>query len=323
MLIGDPKNFLHPVQVVGALINYLTSILKKYSDDNKKLLSLGGFLITLIVVFISGISGWFVERLYLSENKFESIIGLTALILLLASSIASKSLIESSLQVIKSIDSSNRNYNIEKAREKLSCIVGRDVKDLEKNEILRAVAETTSENSVDGIFAPIFWILIGISFWGISSNYPGPLTFAFIFKSSSTLDSMIGYREGTLKWIGYSSAKLDDLLIWIPCRLVLITLPLVSRSWYLAPRLIRSACDEGSKDDSPNSGISEAIFAHCLNIRMGGSNTYKNKKVIKNTIAVNEPEADANSIKKIINMILRLEFSWVLSFIAINFIINK
>ena len=261
--------------------------------------------------------GWFIEKLSFSENEITSIIGLILLIILLSSTIAARSLITSSLLVITSINKSNRTLDIKQARKNLSYMVGRDVEDLNKREILRAVAESASENSVDGIFAPIFWMIIGILLWKLSHNLPGPLTLALIFKASSTLDSMLGYREGNLQWIGYSGAKLDDLLTWIPCRLVLFTLPLVSRSWHLAPKLIKNAWTDGSKDDSPNSGISEAIFAHCLNIKMGGKNLYKKKVITKNILAEKEPEADEASIKRIINMILRLEISWALFVITI------
>lgn len=48
---------------------------------------------------------------------------------------------------------------------------------------------------------------------------------AWIFKASSTIDSMLGYKEGKLKWLGFTGAKLDDLMVWLPSRIVLITLP--------------------------------------------------------------------------------------------------
>ena len=41
---------------------------------------------------------------------------------------------------------------------------------------------------------------------------PGPLALAWGFKASSTLDSMLGYRSGRLRWLGTAGARLDDLL---------------------------------------------------------------------------------------------------------------
>ena len=204
--------------------------------------------------------------------------------------------------------------NINKAREYLAFIVGRDVNNLDEDEITRAVVETASENSVDGIFAPLFWIFIGFINWKISIFLPGPLSLALIFKSTSTIDSMIGYKYGSLKWIGYSGAKLDDILTYIPSRLVAISLPIVTRPINQYLKLVKIAFKDGAKDTSPNSGLSEAIFAHCLNIKMGGENFYNKKKIIKPYFAESAPKPNLISINKILVSVIKLEIFWVLIF---------
>ncbi len=79
--------------------------------------------------------------------------------------------------------------------------------------------------------------------WAVQaiSAAPGPLALAWGFKAASTLDSMLGYRQGRLRWLGTAGARLDDLLVWLPCRLVALTLPLAAglgprRSWELCCR---------------------------------------------------------------------------------------
>lgn len=47
------------------------------------------------------------------------------------------------------------------SREKLSWIVGRDTSQLQPQQINRAVVETVAENTVDGIIAPLFFLLLG------------------------------------------------------------------------------------------------------------------------------------------------------------------
>ena len=145
---------------------------------------------------------------------------------------------------------------------------------------------------------------------------------AWIFKASSTLDSMLGYKEGELKWLGFTGAKLDDLMTWIPARIVLISLPFCCRTKQSIIKTIKQAWRDGSFDSSPNSGISEAIFAYCAEVRMGGVNYYKGIKKIKPIIARYYPIANINSIKRILNLILRLQFSWILYFILIMKLIN-
>ncbi|MFM9089847.1 MAG: cobalamin biosynthesis protein, partial [Cyanobium sp.] len=81
-------------------------------------------------------------------------------------------------------------------------VLGRLVEGLPEGEILRAAAETTAENAVDGLFAPLFWILVGVALQGRWSAAPGPLALAWTFKAGSTLDSMLGYRRERLRWLG-------------------------------------------------------------------------------------------------------------------------
>ncbi len=85
---------------------------------------------------------------------------------------------------------------------------------------------------------------------------------------------------------------------------------------------IRDSWNDGIVDSSPNSGISEAIFAYCAGVKMGGINYYKGQKMIKPIIAKDYPMANINSVKKIISLSLRLELAWVLGFSLIIKLIN-
>ena len=263
---------------MGWGINVLRKVVEKFTKNNKFILYLGGGLITLIVVFMSGISGWIIEKIFLFYDIKNPLLSKLFFSFILSSSLAARSLNKSIFEIINLLNSKNDEKNLSKIKEKLSFIVGRDVERLDKNEILRAAAETASENSVDGVFAPLFWMFFGTILWQFNQSMPGPLTLAWIFKASSTIDSMIGYKEGTLKWIGFTGAKLDDLMTWIPSRIVLITLPLCCKTKQPIFDVINNAWRDGLVDSSPNSGISEAIFAYCANVRMGGINFYNGKK---------------------------------------------
>lgn len=89
---------------------------------------------------------------------------------------------------------------------------------------------------------------------------------------------MLGYKEGKLKWLGFTGAKLDDLMVWIPSRIVLITLPLCCKTKQSIFKTIKIAWKDGIADSSPNSGISEAIFAYCAEVKMGGKLLQRAKK---------------------------------------------
>ena len=301
------------------LINVLKKHIESYAKGNILRLRVGGLLITLIVISISGTCGWIIERFYFAESPAIKLLGLISLIFSLASAIAYRSLYISVLEILNSLQNICSPKDLDLARNKLQQIVGRETNNLDRSEILRAAAESTSENSVDGVFAPMFWMIIGLLLWNFSTNLPGPLSLAWVFKASSTLDSMLGYKEGNLTWLGYTGAKLDDLLTWIPCRIVFITLPLISKKWSSIPKVLKEAWIDGSKDESPNSGLSEAIFAHCFQIKMGGANKYNNKIVRKEILAKGSPEASENSIKNMLKSIIYLQLLWiVLSALIIN-----
>ena len=133
---------------------------------------------------------------------------------------------------------------------------------------------------------------------------------------------MLGYKEGKLKWLGFTGAKLDDLMVWIPSRIVLITLPFCCKTKQSIFKTIKDSWKDGIVDSSPNSGISEAIFAYCAEVKMGGVSYYKGKKRIKPIIAENYPIASINSVKKILGLSLRLELVWLLGFYLIIKFIN-
>ncbi len=307
---------------MGAVINLLRGLSERIAKENKSKLYIGGGIITFTVVFLSGFSGWIIERLFFFFQLKIPILSTFLFAFILSSSLASKSLNQSIIEIINLIDLKDSKDDLNIIRKKLSYIVGRDVENLDKNEILRALTETASENSVDGIFAPLFWIFLGTIFWQFNQFMPGPLAMAWIFKASSTIDSMIGYKEGKLKCLGFTGAKLDDLMTWIPARIVLITLPFCCRQKKSIFKTIKEAWKDGLGDSSPNSGISEAIFAYCAEVRMGGVNYYKGKKKIKPFIAESYPNASVNSIKRILNLILRLQFAWILGIIFIIKLLN-
>ncbi|EGD49947.1 cobalamin biosynthesis protein CbiB, partial [Thermoanaerobacter ethanolicus JW 200] len=73
--------------------------------------------------------------------------------------------------------------------------------------ISRGAIETVAENISDGIIAPMFYAFIG----------GAPL--AIFYKAASTLDSMVGYRNEKYLDLGFASAKLDDILNFIPARI--------------------------------------------------------------------------------------------------------
>ena len=316
LLIGDPKFIIHPVQVIGFYIKKISDFYINNFKDRKEILFWAGLIIALSSISISLGFGKLLELHYLQkENNFW---GGIFIFFGLSSCIATRGLISSVKEIADLID--NRTINSEderKIKNKVQKIVSRDVSTSSINHLLRSSTESLTENSVDGIFGPLFYMFIGILLMKLSIFLPGPLSLGFAYKAISTLDSMIGYKDDYFRYLGFFSAKIEDYFTFIPSRLVLITLPLVSSKVNQYISIIKKSYLDGKKYDSPNSGISEAVFAYTTDIKLGGKNKYNNKTIYKPIININGSRCSRQKINQICQLILRLQFLWIMIFVFI------
>ena len=303
---------------MGWWINRLQRLVEHGAGDRPVLLRVGGAGITLLLVGGSALAGWGLEQLVQPSQTIGagwSWIGWAVLTVGLASALAGRSLAQAVRAVVAELPrdpaSAEQPNHLEAARRRLAWIVGRDTTRLSEAEILRAAAETASENAVDGQFAPLFWMLVGAGLWGIHAELPGPLALAWGFKAASTLDSMLGYRRGRLQWLGTAGARLDDLLVWLPCRLVAFSLPLVQGGpirWW--PQ-VQASLRDGHPDPSPNAGVSQAAYAHAARVQLGGRNRYAGGWTEKPLLAVGQPPADRAAVERILALSTRLTLLWL------------
>jgi adenosylcobinamide-phosphate synthase len=308
-LLGDPRSWLHPVMVMGWLIARLRSWAEAWAADQPWRLRLAGFGITLLLVGGSALAGWWVERLAIHGATSGVSAAALPLLIGLASALAGRSLEQAVAGVLAALAAAD----LPLARQRLSWIVGRDTDGLDSSDILRAAAETASENAVDGVFAPLFWMLVGAGLWSMGAlAWPGPLALAWAFKAASTLDSMLGYRQGRLRWLGTAGARLDDLLVWLPCRLVALSLPLVAgaqpaQAW----KQLQQARKDARSDPSPNAGLSQAAYAHALGVQLGGANRYGGVIRHKPLLAAGCPPPTAAAVQAMLRLSNRLELLWL------------
>ena len=259
LIIGDPYWLPHPVRIIGKVIEYLERILRK-NNQNQRTEKIKGILLTVITVGLSYYIIYFL--IYIAgiispglKFVFSSFFIFTAL--------STKNLGEEAFSVYRAL----KENNLELAREKVSRIVGRDTKDLDEEEIVRATIESIAEGTVDGIISPLFYAVLG----------GAPLAMAY--KAVNTLDSMVGYKNEKYLYFGWFSAKLDDLVNYLPARISILLIPvaslLVRQRNLMAFRIIFR---DGKKSPSPNAGIPEAGFAGSLGIQLGGANFYQGVK---------------------------------------------
>ena len=359
-LVGDPRWCLHPVVVMGWGISWLRRLAEQWAGDRPLALRLAGGVITALLVGGSGSAGWALEQAaqHLDQGELPAPLSVTLgpLLLALASALAGRSLEQAVREVLRALPSATSPLgartqarstiqhsvqlvriaqavedpgpssgpgpeDLEPARRALSWIVGRSTDDLSSAEILRASAETASENAVDGLFAPLFWMLVGAALWSAGlTGGPGPLCLAWGFKAASTLDSMLGYRRGRLTWLGTAGARLDDLLVWLPCRLVALSLPLVAgiHATKRCVVLLQAALRDGAPDPSPNAGVSQAAYAHAAGVQLGGLNRYGDAIKAKPLLAKDCPPASPAAVQRILKLSLRLEALWLAAGLALG-----
>ncbi|MEG0767462.1 MAG: adenosylcobinamide-phosphate synthase CbiB, partial [Clostridia bacterium] len=162
---------------------------------------------------------------------------------------------------------------LEAGRKQVARIVGRDTAALSETEIICATVETVAENTTDGVIAPLLYGMLG-----------GPVL-AMGFKAASTLDSMVGYLDPKYRDIGWASARLDDVLNYVPARLCALLLCL--SAWILrldGANAVRMVRRDHRNHRSPNCAWSEAAVAGALHIQLGGTHTYFGKPIEKPTI---------------------------------------
>ncbi|AFY35856.1 adenosylcobinamide-phosphate synthase CbiB [Calothrix sp. PCC 7507] len=258
-LIGDPWGWPHPVQFMGWLISHITKLALKYCH-NSLTQRIVGIALGIILIVGSGAIGWLIIQ---SAKWLHPLLGIALESILLASCFALSSLRAAAAAVLQPLTAGN----LGEARHILRNYVGRDTENLAEGEILRAVLETVTENATDGVMAPLFYAILGAFM-----PFVGAAPLALAYKASSTLDSMVGYREAPYTYLGWFSARLEDCLTWLPCRLTVMTLALLSGRPLHVWRICRR---DAVTDPSPNSGWSECAYAAILGVQMGGTNWYR------------------------------------------------
>jgi adenosylcobinamide-phosphate synthase len=242
ILIGEPPVTIHPVVWIGKLIKYL----KNLSFGNKRIFGIFMVIITAGISLLLG-SGVVIASSYISETLF-----LLLAAYFLKSTFSFRMLLTSARQIKSQLESGSLNN----AKKDLKALVSRDTSKLDKSHLTSAVIESLSENFVDGIVSPLFFYLI----FGL----PG----ALVYKAVNTLDSMIGYRNKEFIELGWGSAKLDDILNWIPARLSLIFIFVASLFLGSPINAVKTCIRDHDLTASPNSGWPMAATAGSLGIKL-------------------------------------------------------
>jgi adenosylcobinamide-phosphate synthase len=96
---------------------------------------------------------------------------------------------------------------------------------------------------------------------------------------------MVGYKNERYLRLGWASARMDDLLNFIPARLTAFLMVLAAPLAGLSARgAIRMTRRDRLNHPSPNSGHPEAAAAGALGVQLGGKAYYGGRESWKQTI---------------------------------------
>ena len=261
LVIGDPEGWPHPVIWMGKYISFLEKKLRARGGDLRR----SAVLLTASTVLLSMAVAALVCFLLSLLGRIPLLIGMG---IIAWTTLSAKCLAKEGRGVADAL-----RVSVEKGRTQVARIVGRDTQSLSEEEIVCAAVETIAENTTDGVIAPMLYLLLG-----------GPVL-AIGFKAASTLDSMVGYLDEKYRDIGWSSARLDDVLNYIPARVCGFLMCAAAAFTRLdAKNALRILRRDHANHLSPNCAWSEAAAAGALHIQLGGTHTYFGKTVEKPTI---------------------------------------
>lgn len=302
IIIGELPSKIHPVVIIGKIIDFFTDLFIKIRNKiSGLLLFLSTTIVSTVILFV------LFSVINLNFYLMFIVYGL-----LLSSTFSIKILLSSANDI-----SNDLKEGIEKARKSVSYLVSRNTNELSEKLIISATIESLTENITDSYISPIFYftLISAIALLFADNINTFLLVFIilwipFLFRISNTLDAMVGYENDKLKYIGYFPAKVDDILNYIPARisgfLVVISAFILKLDWKNSYKIMLR---DARKCPSPNSGFTMASTAGALNIQLVKKDTY--------ILGDNTVEIDVLHISKAI----KLSKFTILLFTVISFLI--
>ena len=278
LIFGELPTKIHPVVIIGSLINFFKNIFIKYKNI------MSGLMVSICVIAVSSVILYIIYFI----TSFNIVLLFIVFGVILSSTFSVNMLLSTAVDVKEALDES-----IDKARQLVSYLVSRNTDELTESFIVSAAIESMTENITDSYVAPVFYYFIFgiiILFVDFDNQLFYLLLIPLIYRISNTIDAMLGYKTDELKYIGYFPAKMDDVLNFIPSRIAGIYIVI---SAYLLKMDGKNAYKIMMRDartcPSPNSGYTMATTAGALNIQLIKKDTYilgdNNKDITKEDIS--------------------------------------
>lgn len=309
-LFGDPPNRFHPVCLIGRCAHGMEILARRLRGST--------FSAGMLAALGTCCAAWCACGLLFVPFSEEdsSLLPWIPAVLAVYICMAPRGLAEHAARVASAL----RQGDEGEARRAVSMIVGRDTECLDSRGIARAAIESVAENLTDGVFSTLFWATAGC----LAGGAFGAASAALIHRVFNILDAMWGKKNDRYRRFGTFAARTDDVLNYLPARLIL---PCIS----LAALLLPGACARKALTDgwtwrhahaSPNSAWSEAAFAGALGLRIGGPVSYKRIPADYPWIGCGRPDATADDLDRAIRLMWLVTAGGTLFFSLLLFIIS-
>lgn len=292
--IGEKKKY-HPLVGFGRFAGFIES--KLHSSKQYPGLLMGMFAWFLAVLPIVFLLHYLLLILPALAQTAISIV-------VLYFTLGQKSLQQHGMAVYKPL----KTGSLSKARFATSMIVSRDTSQSDCIQLSTATVETITENTHDAVIGPlVFYVCFG------------PVG-ALLFRLSNTLDAMWGYRTERYEYFGKFSARMDDVLGFIPGRITALLFLLVRPLNY--KKIIHCIRQQGQKWYSPNAGIVMAAGGAAIGAKLGGNAIYNG--VEKQRLSLGDGEAaNPEKIKASIALMYQASTAFIVLVLILEVILSK
>jgi adenosylcobinamide-phosphate synthase len=183
------------------------------------------------------------------------------------------------------------NEELQSKRAKIAMLVSRDTSDLSQSDVNKATIETYAENLSDGVIAPLFYLVC----FGVVG--------AYLYKAINTLDSMVGYKTPKYEKFGKFSARLDDVVNYIPARITALLIALL----FLSKEASLKFYALGKQHESPNAGLPISAMSLSLGVALGGATSYFGKIKEKPYFGIGRKTITQEDVKKSLTLQIKLD----------------
>ncbi len=244
--IGEPPEKLHPVVWIGKVVDFFDENL----EENRQK-SMGAVITATITTM------FLIPSIILLQ--------IDHYLMILVLGYLTKTMFS-----IKSLNKMVRNTigeDLDTKREKVEKLVSRDVEGVDENFLNSASVESAAENLTDSVVGPLLFFAV--------FGFPGIVFYRVI----NTMDAMIGYKNEKYREIGWFTARMDDLINYVPSRISGLLIILVEndlRSYEVIKK---------HKNIKLNPGWTISAMSGVLNRRISKKNQYdinKDKDFPKN-----------------------------------------